>query len=46
MSGKNKISYKCSNEVQNNYSETTAPCKSILSWVEQFEVTNGKKRGK
>lgn len=45
LGGKNKISYKCSNEGQNNYTETTAPCKSILPWVQQFEVRSSIKRG-
>lgn len=45
MGRKNKISYKCFNEDQNNYNDTTAPCKSILPWVEEFEARSSIKRG-
>ena len=45
MGGKNKTSYKCFNEDQNSYNDTTAPCKSILPWVEQFEARSSIKRG-
>jgi hypothetical protein len=45
MGGNNKISYKCFKEDQNNYNDTTAPYKSILSWVEQFEARSSIKTG-
>lgn len=33
------------NSDQNNYKDTTALCKSILPWVEQFEARSSIKRG-